>query len=99
MSSLCPLCKDLGMVPSPGDWKENGGWEDCPMCYPPEPRKLGLLYRAWRRFLAFYRLDMEAVCEMSCDDRDYHDYPDSGHGEPFHFVTMKCKRCGKEFYI
>ena len=58
-----------------------------------------------RRFLkwigARFRLDLDAVCELSRGRglNDYHDYPDSEHGEPWHFVTLKCKRCGKEFTI
>jgi hypothetical protein len=55
--------------------------------------------RLWRRFLAFYRLDLAAVCEMSCGKRDYHDYPDDEHSEPWHFVELTCRRCGKKFYI
>lgn len=55
--------------------------------------------RAWKWFKARHRLDLIAVCEMSQGRGmvDFHDYPDSEHGEPFHFITMKCKRCGKEF--
>jgi len=58
--------------------------------------------RLWKWFLARFRLDMDAVCEMSrgrglCDD--FHDYPDDEYGEPDHFVTLTCKRCGKEFSI
>ncbi len=58
-----------------------------------------------RRFIrwikARYRLDLKVVCEMSrgLGMNDYHDYPDSEYGEPWHFVTLKCKRCGKEFCI
>jgi hypothetical protein len=29
---------------------------------------------------------------------DFHDYPDSDLGEPAHFVTLRCVRCGKDFY-
>lgn len=55
----------------------------------------------WRRFLAFYRLDLDVVCEMSHGKGlvDYHDYPDDIHGKPYHFVTLTCKRCGKAFTI
>lgn len=55
----------------------------------------------WKWFLARFRLDAAAVCEMSAGKglADYHDYPDSEHGLPMHFCTLKCKRCGKEFVI
>lgn len=61
-----------------------------------------LLARVWLWLLARFRLDMAAVCVMSCGrglHDDFHDYPDSEDGQPFHFVTMKCKRCGKSFCI
>lgn len=54
----------------------------------------------WKLFLARFRLSKSAVCEMSVGRGlldDFHDYPDSEDGQPFHFVTMRCKRCGKEF--
>ena len=55
----------------------------------------------WLCFLARFRLSLAAVCEMSKGKGllDYHDYPDDELGTPAHFVTMKCKRCGKEFMI
>lgn len=54
-----------------------------------------------RWFLAFFRLNKRLVCELSrdCGYVDYHDYPDSLVGEPWHFVLHTCKRCGKEFTI
>lgn len=58
--------------------------------------------RIWKRFLATFRLDLDAVCELSRDrglDDDYHDYPDDIHGEPWHFAELQCKRCGKKFTI
>lgn len=30
---------------------------------------------------------------------DFHDYPDSAEKQPWHFATLKCERCGKEFTI
>jgi hypothetical protein len=30
---------------------------------------------------------------------DFHDYPDDAEGKPSHFGVLRCKRCGKEFYI
>ena len=55
----------------------------------------------WRRFLAFSRLSLGLVCEMSrgMGHVDYHDYPDSIEGEPWHFCLLTCKRCGKQFTI
>lgn len=60
-----------------------------------------ILLRTWWRFLARFRLSKWAVCEMSkgMGIVDYHDYPDSALGMPYHFMTMTCKRCGKEFTI
>ena len=58
--------------------------------------------RLWKWFLARFHLSESAVCEMSKGlgpFEDYHDYDDSEHGFPDHFVMMKCKRCGKEFFI
>ena len=57
------------------------------------------MWRLWRKTLAFFRLDLKAVCEESSPDWDYHDYHDSTIGEPWHFVTHECKRCGKQFTI
>lgn len=55
----------------------------------------------WKRFKAFFRLDLAAVCEMSAvpGGRDYHDFPDDEQGEPWHFIELKCSRCGKGFYL
>jgi hypothetical protein len=58
-----------------------------------------MMYKLWRRFLARFRLNLKAVCEESIGGRDYHDYPDDEYGEPLHFTTLCCKRCGKEFSI
>lgn len=58
--------------------------------------------RAWRWFLARFRLNLQVVCEESWElgpHDDYHDYYDDVHGEPAHFVLLTCKRCGKQFYI
>ena len=58
--------------------------------------------KLWRRFLAFWRLDLQVVCEESRGlppSGDYHDYPDDVIGTPAHFVVLKCKRCGKSFTI
>jgi hypothetical protein len=56
----------------------------------------------WRWFLATFRLSEEAVCEMSVGlgpYEDFHDYPDDIEGKPTHLSALRCKRCGKEFYI
>ncbi len=61
-----------------------------------------MLRRWWLWFLARFRLDMDAVCEMSRNrgmHDDFHDYPDDITGQPAHFVALVCKRCGKPFYI
>lgn len=68
-----------------------------------------MLRNLWKYFLAWSRLDLNLVCEMSKghnEFNDYHDYPDStcidpytGKGQPWHFMTHVCKRCGKEFII
>lgn len=59
------------------------------------------LRRRWRTFLAWTRLDLDAVCDASlrCGLVDYHDYPDDWHGEPWHFVPLQCRRCGKVFVL
>lgn len=56
----------------------------------------------WQWFLAQFRLSESAVCGMSRGrglTDDYHDYPDSEEGLPWHFHVMTCKRCGKRFTI
>jgi hypothetical protein len=60
------------------------------------------MYRLWRWFLARFRISLRAVCEMS-EGRgphdDFHDYPDTEEGQPYHFAELTCKRCGKNFYM
>ena len=60
-----------------------------------------MIHRLWIRFQAFWRLSNQAICEASRGMAlvDYHDYPDGIAGEPWHFHTHVCKRCGKEFTI
>lgn len=57
--------------------------------------------KLWRWLLAWYRIDLQVVCEESRGKGlcDYHDYPDWEHGEPWHFYVGPCKRCGKDFSI
>jgi aminoglycoside phosphotransferase (APT) family kinase protein len=60
------------------------------------------LKRFWRWFLAYYRLNLTAVCEMSAGralHADFHDWKDSALGHPWHMTTHYCKRCGKAFTI
>lgn len=72
-----------------GVWRTKLGW----------PQRL-LRFRLW--FLAFFRLDLNVVCEMSRGRdlyNDYHDYPDTEDGVPWHMTELKCNRCGKGFCI
>ena len=54
-------------------------------------------YLLW--FLAYFHLSPKAVCELSSDDRDYHDHTDATVPEPMHFYTYTCRRCGRKFRI
>lgn len=61
-----------------------------------------IVRRWWKLFLARFRLNQRAVCEMSknrglCDD--FHDYPDTKEKQPWHFTTLTCEKCGKWFTI
>lgn len=66
---------------------------------PAAQARMGFWRRAWMLALARLRLDRRAVCIMSQGRGliDFHDYPDTASGEPFHMATDVCKRCGKEF--
>jgi hypothetical protein len=58
--------------------------------------------KLWMRFLAYWRLNQKAVCEMSKGRGiydDYHDYNDDIDGYPSHFGDLICKHCGKRFRI
>lgn len=60
------------------------------------------MMQLWKWFLARFHLSDSAVCERSAGlgpHDDYHDYQDDAGGLPMHFVEMRCKRCGKAFYI
>lgn len=58
------------------------------------------MYRLYQRFLAFFRLDLQAVCKESGNERDYHDYPDAiGPKQPLHWHAYTCERCGAKFMI
>lgn len=61
-----------------------------------------MIRNPWLWLAATFRLDLQAVCEMSRDrgpHDDFHDYPDSIVGEPWHGYLHTCKRCGKDFTI
>jgi hypothetical protein len=81
--SVCPRCR----LPQQEGQRREKNWHEWQ------------LPNYWQRFLATFRLSMRAVCEQSKGFRDYHDYPDSAGGEPWHMVSLRCKRCGKEFTI
>jgi hypothetical protein len=48
------------------------------------------------RFLAFFAAPFSPRIRCRFD---MHDYPDSQHGQPWHFTVHACKRCGKYFTI
>ena len=55
-----------------------------------------------KHLVAFLHLSDRVVCELSVGlgvADDYHDYPDSIEGQPWHFTTLTCKRCSKKFII
>jgi hypothetical protein len=58
-----------------------------------------LWYLKW--LVARFRLNPYVVCEMSRGRGlyDFHDYSDTDEGKPDHFVTLRCRRCGKLFCI
>ena len=61
-----------------------------------------MLMAFFRRVIARFRWNKRLVCEQSVGrglHDDYHDYPDSIEGQPWHFVELTCKRCGKKFVI
>jgi hypothetical protein len=56
----------------------------------------------WRRLLARLRLSQRAICEESRGRGlydDFHDYPDTADGLPWHFADLTCRHCGKIFRI
>ena len=59
------------------------------------------MLRIIKWMIALVRLNKNLVCEVSSTMGvyDFHDYPDDVDGQPWHFVLLKCKRCGKRFYI
>ena len=58
------------------------------------------LYKTWRTFLAFFRLNLSAVCEMSAGKGmyDYHYWTDGEWNTPLFFFPQVCRRCGKKFW-
>ena len=58
--------------------------------------------KLWNWFLAYTRLSLDAVCEMSDGldmDADYHNYTDTADKVPHPFDRHECERCGKHFFI
>lgn len=55
--------------------------------------------RLIKLFIAYMHWNDKIVCEMSKGEKDYHDYIDDESKSPLHLGTLKCERCGKEFYI
>lgn len=58
--------------------------------------------RIHRRISAYLRLSQQAICEESRGRGlydDFHDYPDTAHGQPWHLEDLKCRHCGKTFRI
>lgn len=58
-----------------------------------------MIRRFFRWYLAYFHLSPRAVCELSTDDRDYHDHTDGTVTQPMHFYTYTCRRCGRKFMI
>ena len=58
------------------------------------------LYKTWRAFLAFFRLDLSAVCEVSdgMGMFDLHDERDSDWNWQLCPYPQVCRRCGKKFW-
>lgn len=63
---------------------------------------MGRLRYLVKWFKARFRTDLAAVCELSKGRGmrdDFHDPLDDEHGYFMcHMVTLKCVRCGKEFF-
>lgn len=61
----------------------------------------GCMKRLVRRFIARFRINKRIVCEESATLGviDFHDYPDTKEGEPWHMALHTCERCGKRFFI
>jgi len=56
--------------------------------------------RLWKLFLAYMRWSDSAVCEISVDGKDFHDYvDDKDGGAPMCWHLYTCSRCGKKFTI
>lgn len=54
------------------------------------------------QLLAELRLSKRAICEASRGRGlydDFHDYPDTADGHPWHLSDLTCERCGKTFRI
>lgn len=57
------------------------------------------IWKMWRRFQAYFRLDLTIVCQESkrMGLIDYHDYMDDALKSPSQGLTLECERCGKKF--
>jgi hypothetical protein len=56
----------------------------------------------WKFFKAWFRIDLDAVCEMSKGRGpldDFHGWEDGVIGKPWYLYRHTCKRCGKVFEI
>jgi len=49
----------------------------------------------WKRFLAWSRFSLKAVCELSIDGSNYHRSEDDLYRG--RLSVMKCRRCGAEW--
>ncbi|HUR52926.1 MAG TPA: hypothetical protein VMZ71_02260 [Gemmataceae bacterium] len=83
-------------------WMEVVTIETWLAAFTPQTRKCRL--KRWvlgwvRRVVARLRLNRGLVCAISQGDRDYHDYHDTAHKTPDHFVPLVCERCDKEFWL
>ncbi len=94
----CSLCGGTGGIELTGLGFSCTGV--CPICGGLGRKRIRGLRRLWKWLLARFRLSPKAVCEMSAGRDvwdDFHDYPDDAIPYPAHFVTLRCKRCGKKF--
>lgn len=65
------------------------------------PEQIAEKWNWLKNLIAHFRLSNRIVCERSRSKGlvDYHDYPDSIEGQPWHMTELTCKRCGKKFTV
>lgn len=94
------------MVRSPGDWRENGGWEVCPTCYDePElrrPKKTVSMYVTdvlfwltlplWPLFYLLCRLQARPC--PRCGEKWHTELVGEWDGEDW-----KCRKCGNIWIV